>query len=77
MLVLSSFSHFHSVQDPSPLDGSTHVQGGLLVSVKIIFFLLLFYVHWCLACMYVCVRVLDPLVLELQTVVSCHVDAGN
>jgi hypothetical protein len=30
-----------------------------------------------LACMYVCVRMLDPLELELQTVVSCHVGAGN
>ena len=35
----------------------------------------LFYMNWCFACMYVCVRVLDPLELEIQTVVSCHVGA--
>lgn len=28
--------------------------------------LLLFYMHWCFDCRYVCVRVLDPLELELQ-----------
>ena len=28
-------------------------------------------------CMYICVRMLDPLELELQTGVSCHVGAGN
>ena len=28
-------------------------------------------------CMYVCVRVSDPLGQELQTVVSCHVGIGN
>ena len=27
--------------------------------------------HWWFACMYVCMRVLDPLELELQTVVIC------
>jgi hypothetical protein len=27
--------------------------------------------------MFVCVRVSDPLELELQTVASCHMDAGN
>jgi hypothetical protein len=27
--------------------------------------------------MYVCVRASDPLELELQTAVSCHVGAGN
>lgn len=36
-----------------------------------------FNVHWCFACMYACVSVLDSLELEFQTVVSCHVDAGN
>ena len=35
------------------------------------------YVHLWFACMYACVRVPDPLELELQTVVSYHVDAGN
>ena len=41
------------------------------------------YVHWCLACLSICnyawmsVRASDPLKLELQTVVSCHVSAGN
>jgi hypothetical protein len=34
--------------------------------------LFLFYVHW-----YVCVKVSDPLELELQVVVSCHEGAGN
>jgi hypothetical protein len=32
-----------------------------------------FYVYWCFAHMYVCVRVSYPLELELQTVVSCYV----
>jgi hypothetical protein len=36
-----------------------------------------FSVHWCVVCMYICVRVLDPLELELLTVVSRHVGAGN
>ena len=40
-------------------------------------YLFLFYVHWCFACMYVCVRVWDPLELELLTVVSCLLGAGN
>ena len=39
--------------------------------------LFLFYVHWCFIGMYVHVRVLDPLELELQTTVNCHVGAGN
>jgi hypothetical protein len=28
-------------------------------------------------CIYVCVKVLDPLELELYSVASCHIDAGN
>lgn len=28
-------------------------------------FLFLFYAHWCFACMHICVRVIDPLELEL------------
>jgi hypothetical protein len=36
-----------------------------------------FYVHWCFPCANVCVRVSDLLELELQTVVSHHVVAGN
>jgi hypothetical protein len=39
--------------------------------------LILFYVHWCFACMYVFVRMLDPLELELQALVNCQVGAGN
>ena len=39
---------------------------------KVLNSLFLFDVHWCFACKYVCVRV-----LELQTVVSCHVGAGK
>jgi hypothetical protein len=37
----------------------------------------LFYIYWCFACVYICVRESDPLELELQMVVSCHVVAGN
>jgi hypothetical protein len=40
-------------------------------------FLFIFYMQWCFVCMYVYVRALDPLELELQTFVSCHVVAGN
>jgi hypothetical protein len=36
-----------------------------------------FYVHWCFACVYVCVRVSGPLELELQTVANHHVGDGN
>lgn len=46
-----------------------------------------FYVYVCFACMYICVScvphdywgggVSDPLGLELQAAVSCHVDSGN
>lgn len=39
--------------------------------------LFLFYVHWYFDYMYVCMRVLDPLELELHTVVSCRVGVGN
>ena len=39
--------------------------------------LFLFHVHWYFACMHVCVRVLDPLEVELQAVVSCYVGGGN
>ena len=37
----------------------------------------IFILHWSPAFMHVCVRVSDPLELELQTVVSCHVGARN
>ena len=40
-------------------------------------YLFLFYAYWCPTCIYVCVRVADPLELELQTVVSYHVGAEN
>lgn len=36
----------------------------------------LFNVHWCFVYMHVCVRALDSLELDLQTVVSCHEGAG-
>ena len=39
--------------------------------------LFLFYMHWCFAYMYVCVRMLVSLELELQTVMSCHVSAKS
>jgi hypothetical protein len=38
-------------------------------------YLFLIYVHWCFACMYVYMRVLDLLELQLQTDVSRHVGA--
>jgi hypothetical protein len=41
------------------------------------FLFVLFYVYWCFACMYVWVSVLNPLELELYTVVSCYVGARN
>ena len=39
----------------------------------------LLYVHWCFAYVrvYVYVRVSDPLELDLQTGVGCHVSVGN
>lgn len=36
-----------------------------------------FYMHWCSARMYICERVTDPLEQDLQTIVSCCVNAGN
>lgn len=48
-----------------------------LLAVQTICNLYLFYVHWCFVCMYVCVRVPDPLELELETVLSSSVGAGN
>lgn len=36
-----------------------------------------FNVHWSLSYVCICVRVLDPLEVELQTFVSCPVDTGN
>ena len=35
------------------------------------------YVHWCFACMNVCVKVSGLLELELQTIVSHQVGAEN
>ena len=49
----------------------------LLKILNLILYNLILYMHWCFACMYICVRVLDLLELELQTVVNCHVGAGN
>lgn len=43
----------------------------------LIYLYFIFYVLSFFACLCVCVKVLDPLELELQTVVSCHVGAGN
>ena len=53
------------------------VGGGWLVVFNNLFAYDLFMCISVFACMYICVRVLDPLELELQTVVSCHVVAGN
>ena len=41
------------------------------------YFKSLFHVHWRSACMCVYVRMSEPLELELQTVVGCHVGAEN
>lgn len=34
-----------------------------------------FIMHWCFACIYICVRVSDILELESQAVLSCHAGA--
>lgn len=39
--------------------------------------LFLLYVHWCFACVYICIEVSENLELELQISVSCNVGAGN
>lgn len=41
------------------------------------FLLFLFHVQLCFACVYICVRVLDPLELELQLGVYCCIGARN
>ena len=46
----------------------------LKLSLKIYFY---FTYIGIFACMYVCVRVLGPLELELQTIVSCRVELGS
>ena len=55
-----------------PFTSSVYMEGFFLM-----IYLFLFRVHWCFARMHVCVWVSDPLELELQTVVSHHVAAGN
>ena len=55
-------------------------EGGIMKlchSLKRNNFLLVFYVRWYFDSMYVFARVSGPLELELETVVSCHVGAGN
>jgi hypothetical protein len=61
------------------VQGQPVLQNETLLQHKyfLIMYLLLFYVHWYFACMYIRVSVSDALELELQTVVSCHVGAGN
>jgi hypothetical protein len=39
--------------------------------------LFLFYVHWCFDYIWICVRVSYSLEQVLQTVVNCHIGAGN
>jgi hypothetical protein len=48
----------------------------LSLSLSLIIYLFFIYLHWCFACMYVCVRESNHLELEFQTVVSCYVGAG-
>jgi hypothetical protein len=48
--------------------------------LTLFFFILIYFLinaHWCLACRHVCVRVSDPLELELKTVLSCRVGFRN
>lgn len=45
--------------------------------LKDLFIYFYFIIHWCFTCMYVCVRVSDPLKLKLQTVMSRYAGAGN
>lgn len=42
-----------------------------------IIYLFLFPAHSCFACMPVCIKVSDPLKVELQADVSCHAGVGN
>ena len=65
---------------------SRHVVLGLKpafarASALFFFFKIIFSVHCMNAqnvfCVYVCMRMLDPLELKLETIVSCHVGAGN
>lgn len=44
--------------------------------LKIMYFFLC-HVHWCFACMGICVKESNPLKLELQGVGSCRVGSGN
>lgn len=68
---------------PAGGDGSseTGVSGSLWASdvdvgdEKLVCFL--FHMQWCFAHMSVCVSMSDPLKLDLQSVVSCQVCAGN
>lgn len=59
---------------------STGRQQGHVVCCFFFFFLIIYFYFICsgvFACVYVCVKLLGPLDLELQTVVSCHMDAGT
>lgn len=56
--------HSHSIHTHN----KSHTSGYSLLLFKFIF-----YVHWCCACVWGCVRVQDP----LACVVSCHIGAGN
>lgn len=49
----------------------------LLKKTLVMIYLFLSYMYWCFVCMYFCLRISDPLELELQTVLNCHVVAGN
>jgi len=49
----------------------------VIIVVVVVVFIINFYVYLCAVWMYICVKVLDPLELEVETVVSHYVVAGN
>ena len=52
-------------------------KGSILNIIELCAFLIIyFYVHWCFACMYICIRVSEALEVELQTGVSSQVILG-
>lgn len=48
-----------------------------LKTIKLLKKLFLFHMHWCFSYTSIYMRVYEPLGLELDTAVSCHVSAGN
>ena len=67
-------SHFLLLWAFTSATAQGHSRNLVAFIIPYIYLLLCVLVCWCLS---VCVRVSDPLELELQTVVSCHMGAGN